>query len=61
MGIDYIDFSRGDYIEADLDLSTCEAPGNPVKQNVLSIGQDITKWVVANKYNLHFYYPDDKV
>ena len=33
---------------------------NRTKQNILSIGDDITKWSTGNdgKYNVHFYYPN---
>lgn len=33
---------------------------NRAKQNILSIGEDIANWnpSTANKYNLHFYYPN---
>ena len=48
-----IDFSRGDYIEAEIDLSTC---GTSVSlQNLISFGDDIAEWN-SGKYNLHLYY-----
>lgn len=48
-----IDFSKGEYIEAEIDLSTC---GTSVSlQNLISFGDDIANWN-SGAYNLHLYY-----
>lgn len=48
-----IDFSSGDYIEAEIDLTNC---GTSVSlQNLISFGDDIANWNTG-AYNLHLYY-----
>ena len=43
-------------MEAKIDLSSL----NRTKQNIFSVGSDISVWSTGNdgKYNLHFYYPN---
>lgn len=43
-------------MEAKIDLSSL----NKLKQNVFSVGEDISVWSTGNdgKYNVHFYYPN---
>lgn len=64
-----INFSKGDYIEATIDLSKCQNGGLDSKgkqtklENVFSIGKDITTWgnlldptKDGSNTNLHIYY-----
>ena len=49
-----INFANDDYIEADIDLSTCQK----TYENILSIGDAIDKWGqgdATNAHNLHIY------
>ena len=49
-----IDFSNGEYIEAEIDLANCKLKN----ENILSIGTDIDKWGqndAKNAHNLHIY------
>ena len=47
-----IDFNK-QYVWADLDLTNCQL----VEENIISFGQDITKWgTTEKKANLHLYY-----
>lgn len=50
---------NGDWIEAKIDLAHLNDTQNQVKQNIFSIGSDISKWSTGNDgaYNIHFYYP----
>ena len=50
-----IDWENGDYVEADIDVSTCQYSN----ENVLSIGNNIGIWGYKAEYdtdNLHIYY-----
>ena len=49
-----LNFTDGDCIEADIDLSQCDTK----YENVFSIGTDITKWgnESTNLHNIHFYW-----
>ena len=51
--------SGNDYIEARINLEPTNRK-NIAKQNVLSIGQNISVWSTNDdgKYNVHFYYPN---
>jgi len=51
-----LDFSKGDYIEALMDVSSL----NRIKQNIISIGENIKIWNTNNDgtYNLHIYFPN---
>lgn len=45
-----VDLANGEYIEVQMDLSTCYAG----RENILGFGQDITKW--AGCYGMQFYF-----
>ena len=51
-----MNFENGDYVEANMDLSSL----NRKKQNIFSIGENIDVWskTADGYYNLHFYYPN---
>lgn len=51
-----IDFSDGDYLQFDIDLSTCSQHHNI---ELLSIGADISTWSAFGK-TLRFFYSNDK-
>lgn len=70
--VDNLDFSKGDFIEADLDLENCvyiktvDAPdltSYPYKNqvigmdNIFSLGKTSVAWPNNAKDELHFYYP----
>lgn len=45
-----IDFSKGEYIEAEIDLSKCTG----TNENILSVGTNIGEWY--GYYNIHLFY-----
>ncbi len=45
-----IDFAKGDYIEAEIDLSNCTG----TNENILSVGTNIGEWY--GYYNIHLFY-----
>ena len=49
-----------DYIEAKINLEPTNRQPSLAKQNVFSVGQDISVWSTTadGKYNIHFYYPN---
>ena len=69
--VDNLDFSRGDFIEADMDLKNCvfirtvegDLGSNPQKNqvigldNIFSIGKQSVAWTSNTTNELHFLYP----
>lgn len=53
-----LDYTNGDYIEAQIDLSKLVR----AKQNIFSMGEDIANWSPSGsveKFNFHVYFPND--